>query len=372
MLDQVSSLNLDDNAWASRSEYWIKKSKSKSRGFSRRAGVRQVLILSGYGVKLRVDHGTLLVQDGFTHYPQERTIWRFFPGEWRVPSRIIILDASGSLSLDALSWMSRQNISLVQIDWRGEVTSVIGGAGSTDPILVKRQLAARSNGKDIGFSRWFIQSKITNSIETLRSALPRSESVDQALARAKNALKELALRPPATIGRLLDIEGNAGLAYFKAWRSYPLRWKGDARVPVPEDWLQIGKRGSGLNLKLGNRNATHPLNAMLNYGYGWLENQVRMHLVARGLDPAIGYLHANRHTDHGLVLDLMEPLRPLVDRKVLEFVQKQSFTPSDFTLLSNGVCRLNPHLARNVVRAIDVAGNVSEVVNWFVSELRKT
>ncbi len=363
---------LDDADWAERNEYWLKKTPLKSRQFSRRAGVRQVLILSGHGVILRVDHGTLLVQDGFTHYPQKRTTWRFFPGEWRVPSRIVILDANGSLSLDALSWLSRQNISLVQIDWRGEVTSVIGGAGSTDPILVKHQLAARSNGKGVGLSRWFIQSKITNSIETLWRALPRSESVNQALTGAKEALKELALRPPATIGRLLAIEGNAGLAYFKAWRSLPLRWRGTASLPIPDDWLQIGKRASGLNLKLGNRNATHPVNAMLNYGYGWLENQVRMRLVARGLDPAIGYLHANRHTDHGLVLDLMEPLRPLVDRKVLEFVQKESFMPGDFTLLSNGVCRLNPQLARNVVRAIDIAGDVGEVVNRFVSKLHKT
>jgi CRISPR-associated protein Cas1 len=103
-----------------------------------------------------------------------------------------------------------------------------------------------------------------------------------------------------------------------------------------------------------------------------LENQMRMHVVARGLDPASGFLHGQYRGDPGLVFDLMEPLRPLVDRKVLEFVRKNTFTPGDFTLLSNGVCRLNPHLARNVVRAIDVSGHVSECVNQFVLELRKT
>ena len=52
----------------------------------------------------------------------------------------------------------------------------------------------------------------------------------------------------------------------------------------------------------------------------------------------------------------MEPLRPIVDRKVLEFVQQHTFAPGDFTLLQNGVCRLNPQLARNT----DSSGSTTE------------
>jgi len=48
----------------------------------------------------------------------------------------------------------------------------------------------------------------------------------------------------------------------------------------------------------------------------------------------------------------MEPLRPVVDRKVLEFVQSHTFYPADFTIRSDGVCRLNPEMARHVVRAV--------------------
>jgi CRISPR-associated protein Cas1 len=46
----------------------------------------------------------------------------------------------------------------------------------------------------------------------------------------------------------------------------------------------------------------------------------------------------------------MEPRRPIVDRKVLEFVQEHTFHPADFTIRSDGVCRLNPEMARRVVR----------------------
>jgi CRISP-associated protein Cas1 len=58
------------------------------------------------------------------------------------------------------------------------------------------------------------------------------------------------------------------------------------------------------------------------------------------------------------VFDLMEPLRPIVDRKILEFVQSRTFHSADFSMANNGICRLNPELARNVVRAVAVSANL--------------
>jgi CRISP-associated protein Cas1 len=50
--------------------------------------------------------------------------------------------------------------------------------------------------------------------------------------------------------------------------------------------------------------------------------------------------------------DLTEACRPLVDRKVLEFVKGHVFDPADFFIRSDGVCRLNPEMARGVVGLI--------------------
>jgi CRISP-associated protein Cas1 len=61
------------------------------------------------------------------------------------------------------------------------------------------------------------------------------------------------------------------------------------------------------------------------------------------------------------VLDLMEPLRPIVDRKVLEFVQAHMFYPADFTIRSDGVCRLNPEMAKRVIRRLADATGLSPV-----------
>ena len=78
-----------------------------------------------------------------------------------------------------------------------------------------------------------------------------------------------------------------------------------------------------------NRNANHPVNAMLKYAYGVLESQVRIATVTSGLDPGIGYLHACRPGRSALVYDLMEPLRPLVDRLLIGFIRSHTFTPAD-------------------------------------------
>ena len=58
------------------------------------------LVLVGHGVRLRVQQGTLLVQNGFTHYPQKQEEKRLFPADRRLPSRIIALESDGSISLD--------------------------------------------------------------------------------------------------------------------------------------------------------------------------------------------------------------------------------------------------------------------------------
>ncbi|MBL4702215.1 MAG: type II CRISPR-associated endonuclease Cas1 [Phycisphaeraceae bacterium] len=65
-----------------------------------------------------------------------------------------------------------------------------------------------------------------------------------------------------------------------------------------------------------NQNGIDPANAFLNYGYAILRAAVARALVAAGLHPALGVHHHNRANAFCLADDLMEPLRPLVDRRV--------------------------------------------------------
>ncbi len=58
------------------------------------------------------------------------------------------------------------------------------------------------------------------------------------------------------------------------------------------------------------------LNAFLNYGYAIVRAITARALVGAGLNPAFGIQHSNRGNPFCLADDLMEPLRPLVDRRV--------------------------------------------------------
>jgi hypothetical protein len=48
----------------------------------------------------------------------------------------------------------------------------------------------------------------------------------------------------------------------------------------------------------------------------------------------------------------MEPERPRVDRAVLDFIEGYVFDPADFVIRADGVCRLNPEMARVVVAKV--------------------
>lgn len=100
---------------------WQKRALALAHGRAKRERPRTPLILSGHGVRLRIDNNALVIRNGLTHYPQYAEEWRFFPGDLTRPSRIILLDGSGIISFDVLSWLANQDISLVRINWQGEI-----------------------------------------------------------------------------------------------------------------------------------------------------------------------------------------------------------------------------------------------------------
>jgi CRISP-associated protein Cas1 len=340
---------LDDHDWAERSEYW-RNYRPSTRGAPKKFKYREPLILCGHGVNIRVDHNTLLVRNGFTHYPQKLENTRFFPGDSNLPDRIIILDGSGGISFDALNWMSDQKIILVQLNWQGEVNNYGGKIGfCANPKLVEAQRAAKFGNRGPKIAAWLISEKIAACISVLENQFPKSEIRDSAISRHKRRLSEIRQkRNSIAISQILGIEGDCAQSYFGAWRGLPIKWSGFKRRPIPPNWFEIAPRTK--TWRRGPKFAQHPVNAMLNYGYGMLIHQVQIQSIAAGLDPAIGIIHGNKTNAIPLVYDLMEPLRPVVDQKILNFALSHAFTPGDFTINNAGGCRLNPQMAQVVVK----------------------
>lgn len=362
----IASQNDNDDAWGERGEYWQKKLNPVPQYKARKRRIlHKPLVLSGHGIRLNIDSGTLLIKCGFTHYPQEREEYRFFPRDRQLPSRIVILDGDGSITFDALEWLSIQGVSLVQINWRGEVVSVGGAHYAANPDLVNRQLEIKNNSEAFEFSKWLILNKIENCHDTIKSISKNSPEAQLILKQLKSQAVAIKENPPLNSSSLLALEGIAAAAYFRYWYTISLKWKGIGRKPIPPEWLCVGSR---IGSNKSNQFARHPVNAILNYAYGVLENQVRAKLLMMGVDPTIGYMHSNGNDRHSLVFDLMEPLRPIMDRRILEFIMQRTFSPDDFILNKNGVCRLHPQFARFIVKSVQ---DIEEIEIMTVANLKK-
>lgn len=77
--------------------------------------------------------------------------------------------------------------------------------------------------------------------------------------------------------------------------------------------------------KAGDRSALPP-NNLLDYGYSAVRAAVARSLVSAGLLPALGIKHRGRSNPFCLADDLMEPLRPLIDRRVRWLAERGEFT----------------------------------------------
>jgi CRISPR/Cas system-associated endonuclease Cas1 len=101
-----------------------------------------------------------------------------------------------------------------------------------------------------------------------------------------------------------------------------------------------------------------------------LESQVLFATVSQGLDPTIGYLQACRSVRVALVYDLMEPLHPQADRSMVSFVRSHNFTPSDFVLGKDGVCRLHPQLAKRIAHLAVSNEVIQELTSWTAGKVK--
>ncbi len=263
------------------------------------------------------------------------------------------MDGTGSISFDVLNWLAEQGVSLIRVDWRGEVISITSPSGyAANPYRAQWQQETRSDPiKRMEFAVGKITKKIENSIITMEKAVRRNDAWNKAVEIAYKSLTALDKGEFNSIQALRALEANAAAAYFRAWRGMPIKWRGTSRRPIPEAWKEMVQRTSVFHLA-GSRNASHPVNALLNYAYTVLQSQLQIQVVSEGFDPTIGIMHEATDSSAAFIFDLMEPFRPQVDRRVLEFTKGQVFDPADFTIRADGVCRLNSEMAGYVAHIV--------------------
>jgi CRISPR-associated protein Cas1 len=214
----------------------------------------------------------------------------------------------------------------------GRLQARVEGARTGNVLLRRAQYrTADDPGARAGIVRSIVAAKAANQRTVLLRAvrdhgqgLPAEAAA--ALARAADRLADVARRslPETDVDGLRGLEGEAAAAYFAVF---------DSLV-----------RPSGEAFRFRGRSRRPPLdriNALLSFLYAMLGHDCRSALEAHGLDPQVGFLHADRPGRAGLALDLMEELRPvLADRLALSLVNRGQLKADDFVVEEAGAVRL--------------------------------
>ena len=99
------------------------------------------------------------------------------------------------------------------------------------------------------------------------------------------------------------------------------------------------------------------VNGMLDYGYAILRTAVLRSLAAHGFIAAIGIAHTAKAGSFALADDVIEPLRPWIDRELKQFLQGGKRPMQEWMRQAVSVLQLEVYINRNKMRllnAVDV------------------
>jgi CRISPR-associated endonuclease Cas1 len=324
----------------------------------------EVVVAEGYGVRVHVNRRQLTINDGIGRDRQVRSYSR---AEGAGLVRVVVLGGSGSISLDALRWLTDVGAALVCIDRDGRLLCTTG-PDKSEAKLRRAQTLAPHNHAGVEVARYLLTSKLEGQ-RRLLDRLPADPYSHRTLARC---LKQLGAAE--TVEQAVIAEAEAAAAYWRAWQTVPVRFRPTDRRKVPEPWQRFGGRQSPIGG--GPRLAVTPAGAILNYLYALLEAETRLACLQLGLDPALAVIHADTRGRDSLPLDLMEAVRPNVDRYLLALLGDQVFTAADFHETQRGNCRLLPPLTHQLAETLPawrqlVAPVAEHVAQLFVQHSAK-
>lgn len=192
-------------------------------------------------------------------------------------------------------------------------------AGARGNVLLRRtQYRIADNPEEAGaLAQRFVGGKIVNQQKVLnrfiRDYRPEGAVADkfsEGKEFTKQTLKEL--QKITDVSSIMGIEGSIAQRYFELF----------PHLVLNQDFSFCDRN---------RRPPTDPINAMLSFFYTLLSSSCRAALQTVGLDPYVGFLHADRPGRSSLALDLMEEFRAyLVDRFVLSTINNRQVSPKDF------------------------------------------
>ena len=253
-----------------------------------------------------------------------------------IPARLVHrveVGPAARIAEKALRLASDWGVPVFLVDGYGRQQSVLSPSMSSDPELVLAQAGASGDDeRRLALVQAIVSGRLANAQALLKRLNRRRKS--GAVEEACDQL--LALRRRAAVARDVDqargFEGSGAARYWPAlsmclshgWK-IPLR----RRHPAPD-----------------------PVNIVLDWMAALLTRDMSVAVLAAGLHPGIGTLHATARGREACVFDLVEEFRaPIAEAATVSLFNKRILTRDDF--VSDDVIRIARGSGNKVIRAYE-------------------
>jgi CRISPR-associated endonuclease cas1 len=259
------------------------------------------------GISIRQDGGLLVLE-------KDHSIIKEIP---MATVSNLVLGRTIQISTQVMFSLVKQGSLIQFVDHKYQLIGTLGDEHTTLQRLLWQAERFQNQEFALAGAKYIVRCKIKGHISLLNQykkskGIPNFESVQK-------TLKALLKRVERTqkVDRLRGIEGLASRTYFSVLGhvlSEPWEFSGRKRHPSPD-----------------------PVNAILSYGYSFLEREVRACLLTAGLDVRIGVLHSTNNRKDSFVYDVMDIFRQdIIDRFVLKLLNRHMIVLEDFDISDSG------------------------------------
>src|SRR2546428_6695475 len=297
-----------------------------------------VKFLSGYGLSVSLKDSKIILKNGTYPYSdsQEQEEWFIT----QLPYEKIVISGKGYISTDALALLNENNRNVILVNSQGKPVSQMSGL--MDSMTASRYRMGqydtfRDPEKCKYLTKQFLKAKLESEIRFLES-LDRDDSKETVNSLCKY-LDEIELSTEFS-----KIEAKAGQVYFRYYATlFDPRHKFESR--------------NNSSLRITKRNASDPINALLNYGYAVLAGEIYKFINGVGLDAYFGFNHTSHTGFQPLVYDIIEPFRWLVERVVYYIANTDDWRHKlqfkDYACTKNGQVVLSDRIKKNFLERLE-------------------
>lgn len=293
--------------------------------------IQNVLYLSSPGLYVNRDHLTLQI---------ERDHQRVLSLPIHHVESVCILEDGIVLSHGAMRLSLENGVPINYLDSNGRLRARVLGIPDTSVTLRRAHFrAADDPAISVNIARCIVAGKLHNARNSLlRGGREATDSGEiSALTQACDAIAGLITRLPGATGldTVRGLEGAGAQSYFRVFG------------------LLLKQQREDFGFTVRSRQPPRDrVNCLLSFLYALVRHDCTSALTVAGLDPFVGFLHAERANRPALALDVMEEFRPwLADRLAVTLINRQQIQPQHFALREGGAVELSADGRKSIIKA---------------------